>query len=82
MNPTPTPLSMKVLGYVYIATMAGTLTFGVLWLSSPGFRYWLFRQGRELQYRWALWEYAMRTEPIPEWAQKMNTEPQTPLPDE
>lgn len=78
MNPQPNPVSIRILGYLYMLTMAGAMTFAVLWMTSPGFRYWLFRKGRELQYQWASWEYKMRTEPIPDWAQQMTREADLP----
>lgn len=63
-------------GYLIVA--GASLIFAMLWMSSPGFRYWLFVQGRQLQYRWALYEYNLRREPIPAWVQQMATEQNLP----
>jgi hypothetical protein len=67
------------LAYVgYLMAMGAATMFVMLWMSSPGFRYWLWTQSRQLQYRWAVWEYQMSHEPIPEWVKQMNTEPELP----
>lgn len=70
------PVEVAYVGYLLV--MGGATLFAVLWMTNPGFRYWLWRESRELSYRWAAWEYAMRTEPVPEWVTRMAAEPDLP----
>lgn len=80
-QPAPVPTWFRLISAGYLITVSAAMAVAVLWMVSPGFRYWLWRQGRELQYRWAVWEYQMRSEPVPEWVTRMTQETELPRED-
>ena len=55
----------------YLVVAGGVMVFFLLWTVSPGFRYWLWAQSKEIQYRWALAEYQALHEPVPDWVNSL-----------
>lgn len=74
------PTSVRVFYLLYLGTAIGCMALTALWMLSPEFRYWLLMRSREWQYRWALWEYERRKEPVPEWVKNMGAQDLPPEP--
>lgn len=72
------PSYLRAIQAGYLVVAGAALVFSMLWMASPGFRYWLWTSAQQLQYQWAKWEYEKRHQPVPTWVQRMASEKNLP----